>query len=81
MFLKLNDHQIDILDIEFLNRGLAKLPPQYREVLELRFVQEFNLDETSKILNKTNLSVRLAQHRALKSLRKILERMEKDHAK
>lgn len=76
-----NDHQIDILDIEFLNRGLAKLPPQYREVLELRFVQEFNLDETSKILNKTNLSVRLAQHRALKSLRKILERMEKDHVK
>jgi RNA polymerase sigma-70 factor, ECF subfamily len=76
-----NDHQVDIFDIQFLNQGMEKLPVQYKEILELRFVQEFNLEETSKILNKTNMAVRIAQHRALKSLRKILEGMEKDNVK
>ena len=57
---------------EQVKRMLDFLPEHYRQVLELRFIQEFNLEETSKILGKSNLATRLIQHRALKKLKKIL---------
>ncbi len=52
-----------------LRKKLKLLPSQYREVLELRFVQDFTLKETAEILQKSSLSVRLLQHRALKKLK------------
>ena len=57
---------------EEVRRALAGLPLPYRQVLELRFLQDFSVSETASILNKTNLAVRLTQHRALKKLRLIL---------
>ena len=44
------------------------------QILELRFIQDFTVSETAEILNKSNLAVRLTQHRALKQLRKILKK-------
>ena len=64
-------------DLEIVRAGLKKLPPQYREVLELRFVQDLTLDECAAALNKSNLSVRLAQFRALKKLKMILNKPAK----
>jgi RNA polymerase sigma-70 factor (ECF subfamily) len=59
-------------DMESLQKCLAQLPPLYKQVLELRYLQEFSLDEIAKILKKSNLSVRLLQYRALKKVKIIL---------
>lgn len=61
-------------DLEIVRAALNNLPPQYKQVLELRFVQDLTLDETAAVLNKSNLSVRLAQFRALKKLKVILNK-------
>lgn len=57
------------INFDLLADALSRLPVQYKQVLELRFIQDFTLDETAKILNKSNLSVRVLQHRALKKLK------------
>lgn len=61
------------LSAERVRQAFQHLAPQYKEVLELRFVQDFTLQETADVLGKTNLAVRLLQHRALKKLREILD--------
>lgn len=60
-------------DMETLQKAFTGLPPLYKQVLELRFLQEFSLGEIAKILNKSNLSVRLLQYRALKKVSVILK--------
>ena len=59
-------------DLEIVQHALALLPANYKQVLELRFIQGFSLEEISKILKKSNLSVRLLQYRALKKTQTIL---------
>ena len=60
------------LSIGLLKDALQKLPEQYRTVLELRYVQDFEINEVAKILGKTNLAVRLLSHRAIIKLKNIL---------
>ncbi len=64
-------------NIELIKKSFDYLPFQYKQILELRFIQDFTVDEVAEILGKTNLAVRLVQHRALKRLR---EEIEKNHA-
>jgi RNA polymerase sigma-70 factor, ECF subfamily len=61
-------------DRQAITQALAALPVQYRQVLELRFIQEFSISETADVLGKSNLAVRLLQHRALVQLRKIFNK-------
>lgn len=61
-------------DMETVLKGFVMLSPLYKQVLELRFIQDFSLNEVAKILNKSNLSVRLIQFRALKKLHLILKK-------
>ncbi len=61
-----------------IKQALQSLPNQYRQVLELRFIQDFTVDETAKILGKNNLSTRLLQHRALKKLK---ENISQNHVR
>lgn len=68
-------------DIATLKNALAQLRPSYRQVLELRFIQDFTISETAKILNKSNLAVRLLQHRALKDLKIILQNEDLGYSK
>lgn len=60
-------------DIASLKKAFNRLPVQYKQVLEIRYIQDFTLEETAKMLGKTNLAVRLLQHRALKKLRQIIQ--------
>ncbi|MBI4049642.1 MAG: sigma-70 family RNA polymerase sigma factor [Candidatus Doudnabacteria bacterium] len=59
-------------DYEFLWIALSELPPEYQTVLDLRFKQEFSVAETAKIMNKSEVGVRVLQHRALKLLKEKL---------
>lgn len=59
-------------EIERVKEALVDLPPQYQQVIELRFIQDFTVQETAEILGKNNLSVRVLQHRALKKLQQLI---------
>lgn len=60
-------------DIETIKAAMEKLPAQYKEIIELRFVQDIDAQECAKILNKNPVSVRVLQYRALESLKKLLK--------
>lgn len=61
------------IETEQVKDALKLLPPKYAEVLELRFVQDFTIEETAGILKKTSLAIRVIQHRGLKKIREILK--------
>jgi RNA polymerase sigma-70 factor, ECF subfamily len=63
------------LDKEMLHEALDYIPEQYREILIYRFINELENKEIAKILGKTEGNLRILQFRALKSLRKQLEKM------
>lgn len=56
-------------DYKFLWIVLSELPADYQTVLDLRFKQQFNVSETAKVMNKSEVGVRVLQHRALKLLK------------
>lgn len=60
------------LDLARVSLALPNLKPEYRQVLELRFIQEFSIEETARIMGKTRVAIRLVQHRALKKLNQAL---------
>ena len=55
---------------------LASLPNAYREVMELKYIQDFSNEEISKITGKTEGNIRIIQMRALQKLRQKLEKPE-----
>ena len=57
---------------ERVRRVLAKLPPQQRRLLLLRVVSGFTAAETGEVLGMSAEAVRVAQHRALARMRKLL---------
>ena len=61
-------------ELEQVQKASGRLPAHYRQVLELRFVQEFSVTETAEVLGKSPVAVRLIQHRALKQLRHFLSK-------
>jgi RNA polymerase sigma-70 factor (ECF subfamily) len=60
-----------------IKTALKKLRPQYQEVVELRFIQDFTVEETARVMRRSRLSVRVTQTRALKRLRQHLRRLNK----
>lgn len=60
-------------EVEGIKTALQALRPVYREVLELRFIQDLTVAETASVLGRSNLAVRLVQSRALKKLRRFLQ--------
>ena len=56
------------------NRFLARLSPEQREVVILRFFEGYSLKEVAEIMGKGEGAVKLLQFRALKNLREILKK-------
>ena len=57
---------------EQVRRALAQLPPPQRHLLLLRVVSGFTAAETGAVLGMSAEAVRVAQHRALAHMRKLL---------
>ena len=55
-----------------MRRALARLPPPQRRLLLLRVVSGFTAAETGAVLGMSAEAVRVAQHRALTRMRKLL---------
>lgn len=72
--LNLADELIQKEDIELLQGALRTLPPEYQEVLVLKFYEHKNYDEISDILSLPLGTVGTRLHRAKKYLKHALER-------
>lgn len=55
-----------------LRQALQTLPEDYQTLLILRFMQQLPHQEVAAVLNKSEASIRVMQHRALKALAKEL---------
>jgi RNA polymerase sigma-70 factor (ECF subfamily) len=60
------------LQLEKVHRAVKELKPDYQDVIILRFVEDLPLKEVSAILKKSEGAIKLAQHRAIKELKKKL---------
>lgn len=63
-----------LVEKENLKKAIRRLLPDEQDIIILRFIEDTNLKETAKILNKSEISIRVKQHRAIKKLRKILDK-------
>jgi RNA polymerase sigma-70 factor (ECF subfamily) len=61
------------LNAELLRGALADLKDEYQQVLILRFMNHCTNAEMAEILGKSEVGLRVLQHRALKALRKVLD--------
>jgi RNA polymerase sigma-70 factor (ECF subfamily) len=70
---------IDKADLNINNENLklaiSKLKKNYQQVLILKFINELSNEEISKILKKSEGSIRILQFRALKALKQSFEDM------
>lgn len=55
----------------FVRETVDRLPAHYKEVVELRFFQDFSVAETARIMGKNSVTVRVWQHRAMKQLEQL----------
>jgi len=60
-------------DVEGVKKALQKLKEEYREAILLKFVEEMSISEIANILGKKKGAVRVLLHRAIQSLRTVLE--------
>jgi len=57
------------LDWPVLYKAILELPERYQEVVVLRYIEEYEIADTARILNKRETTVRSLLHRACKKLR------------
>lgn len=58
---------------QVIAKTLDRLPAHYKEVIELRYIQEFSVKEAAEIMKKNSVTVRVWQHRAIKELEKLFK--------
>ena len=51
---------------------IRSLKQDYQELIVLRFIEELSVNEIAKILNKSQVTVRVTLHRAMKKLKQLL---------
>lgn len=74
LFAEFNSNQLaEQSEKEDLLKALGKLKEEYREVLTMRFIDEMSVAETAEVLDRSGVSVRVLQHRAINALQRILE--------
>jgi RNA polymerase sigma-70 factor (ECF subfamily) len=64
------------LEVEKVMVAIAKLKPDYQDVIILRFIEDLPVRETALAMKKTEGSIKLMQHRAIEELKKILAKSE-----
>src|SRR5207253_1664353 len=65
-------HEASIVDGLLLRALIARLPESERDVIELRFMEDLDVEQTALRLGKQPGAVRVAQHRALTKLRTMI---------
>ena len=60
---------------EVLTEAMKQLKDDYRQIIILKYLNEFSNDEICEIMGRSHAALRILQFRALKTLRRILEDM------
>lgn len=63
-------------ELEILNKALAQLPTDQREILWLNRYENMTYNEIAKITDSTESAIKMKAHRALKNLKEIYFRIE-----
>lgn len=63
---------LDTSDIEIIHRAINTLPPQYKEVIVLYYLEEKNYEEIADILQKPPGTIATLLHRAKNHIKKIV---------
>jgi RNA polymerase sigma-70 factor, ECF subfamily len=70
----------DQLELQQVRSALALLTPDQRQVITLKYLEEWENEEIARALNKPVGAVKSLQHRAIESLRRLLRNsMEMDY--
>jgi RNA polymerase sigma-70 factor, ECF subfamily len=64
---------------DFLWKAMDDLPQDYQTVIRLRFIDDLSVSEAAWAMNKSEVGIRVLQHRALKALRNILSKNGHEH--
>ncbi len=74
-FFEKNDlsREADKYDGKKIISLLHKLPPSTRDIIQLKFVHDFSLDEIAKTLGKDKKTISVYLHRGIKQLKAILK--------
>ena len=67
------------LERDVIKQTLDHLPAHYKEVIELRFFQDFSVADTASIMGRSSVTVRVWQHRALNQLKQLFEKYGQSH--
>lgn len=70
--VRMDFHLDRSLEMKRVREAIAKLKPDYQDVVLMRFVEDLSIKEVASALGKTEGAVKLVQHRALGALKKIL---------
>ena len=54
---------------DYLYSAIKLLPQEYQTIIQLRFQQDLSVSEVANIMDKSEVSIRVLQHRAIKLLR------------
>jgi RNA polymerase sigma-70 factor (ECF subfamily) len=63
-------------DVETVMKAMNTLKDEYREIILLRYIEEYSIFETAKILEKSRGAVRTTTHRAIEALREAVTQLE-----
>jgi len=63
-------------DLEGVRRSLANLKGDYQDVIIYRYLDELSVPEIAKILNKSEGTIRVTLHRALKTLKDEINKID-----
>jgi RNA polymerase sigma-70 factor (ECF subfamily) len=72
------ESEFSVADAEAIHAALEQLPPEHREVLVLRFLEEMSYDDIARVVGCPLGTVRSRLHHARRGLRRAIERMN-DH--
>lgn len=61
------------LDIERLRAAIARLTDEQAQVISLRFLEGYSINEVAEMMNKTEGSIKALQYRAVANLRQLLQ--------
>ncbi len=76
-FFSKGDLELDLetkIEIEKVKKVILQLPSEQQNLIIMKFIEELSNKEIAQILNKSEGAIRVLQHRALKQLKKILEK-------
>lgn len=57
-----------------MQRHLDQLKDEYRELITMRYLDELSIGDIAEIMGKSEVNVRVTTHRALKALKRIMEK-------